>query len=65
MNNVLLVAGKNGLTIGDNVWIAAGSIVTKDIESNVLVGGIPAKVIKKTKTTVNCSDMPGFSFVQL
>jgi acetyltransferase-like isoleucine patch superfamily enzyme len=49
MNNVLLVAGKNGLTIGDNVWIAAGSIVTKDIESNVLVGGIPAKVIKKLK----------------
>lgn len=47
MNNVLIIAGKNGITIGDNVWIASGSIVTKDVESNVLVGGTPAKVIKK------------------
>jgi acetyltransferase-like isoleucine patch superfamily enzyme len=46
MNNVLLVAGKNGLTIGDNVWIAAGSIVTKDIESNVLVGASLQKLLK-------------------
>ena len=28
-----------GITIGNNVVIAAGSIVTKDIESNCLVGG--------------------------
>lgn len=31
--------------IGDNVVIAAGSIVNKDIPSNSIVGGIPAKVI--------------------
>lgn len=35
-----------GVTIGENSIVAAGSIVTKDIPSNVIVGGIPAKLIK-------------------
>ena len=34
-----------GVTIGDNVLIAAGSIVTKTIPSNVVVAGNPAKYI--------------------
>ena len=33
--------------IGENSVIAAGSIVTKDIPKNVLVGGIPARIIKQ------------------
>lgn len=33
--------------IGDNVIISAGSIVRKDIESNSLAHGNPAKIIKK------------------
>lgn len=36
-----------GVSIGDGSIIAAGSIVTKDIESFAIVGGIPAKFIKK------------------
>ncbi len=32
--------------IGDNVKIAAGSVVTHDVPSNCIVGGVPAKVIK-------------------
>ncbi len=36
-----------GVTIGDYSVVAAGSVVTKDVPSGVLVGGIPAKVIKK------------------
>lgn len=36
-----------GVTIGDNVIIAAGSVVTKDIPSNEIWGGIPARIIKK------------------
>lgn len=35
-----------GVTIGDNVVIGAGSIVNKDIPSNVLAAGNPCKVIK-------------------
>ena len=33
--------------IGDNVIIGAGSVVVKDIESNSVVAGNPAKVIKR------------------
>lgn len=36
-----------GVTIGDNVTIGAGSVVVKDIPSNVVVVGNPAKVVKK------------------
>lgn len=35
-----------GVTIGDNSIIAAGSVVTKDIPSNSIFGGNPAKKIK-------------------
>ena len=34
-----------GVTIGDNVIIGAGAIVTKDIPSDSVVAGIPARVI--------------------
>lgn len=34
-----------GVTVGDNVIIAANSVVTKDIPSNAIVGGSPAKLI--------------------
>jgi len=36
-----------GFTIGNNVVIAAGAVVTKDVPDNVVVGGVPAKVIKQ------------------
>ena len=36
-----------GVTIGNGVVVAAGSVVTKDVPDNVVVGGVPAKVIKK------------------
>lgn len=35
-----------GVTIGENSIVAAGSVVSSDVPDNVLVGGIPAKVIK-------------------
>ncbi len=34
-----------GVTIGDNCFIAAGSVVIKDIPSNTVAGGVPAKEI--------------------
>ena len=36
-----------GVTIGDNCIIGAGSVVTRDVESNTVVAGNPAKVIKR------------------
>lgn len=41
--NVTVVAD---VTIGDNAIIGAGSVVTKDVEKNMIVGGVPAKKIK-------------------
>ena len=36
-----------GVTIGDGVVVGAGSIVTKDLPTNTLAIGAPAKIIKK------------------
>ena len=36
-----------GVTIGNNVVVAAGAVVTKDVPDNCVVGGVPAKIIKK------------------
>lgn len=38
-----------GVTIGDNSVIGAGSVVTKDIPSNVLAVGNPCKVVREIK----------------
>ena len=35
-----------GVTVGENSVVAAGAVVTKDVPSNVVVAGVPAKVIK-------------------
>lgn len=36
-----------GVTIGDGAIVAAGAVVTRNVEPNTVVGGIPAKVIKR------------------
>jgi acetyltransferase-like isoleucine patch superfamily enzyme len=36
-----------GVTIGEGAIVASGSVVTKDVPPNTLVGGAPAKVIKE------------------
>lgn len=35
------------ISVGSNVVIAAGAVVTKDVPDNVVVAGVPAKVVKK------------------
>ena len=49
-NAVTIYAGAavlGPITIGDNVVIGANSVVIKDIPSNVVVAGNPAKIIKQ------------------
>jgi acetyltransferase-like isoleucine patch superfamily enzyme len=36
-----------GVTIGKHVVVAAGAVVTKGVPDNTIVGGVPAKEIKK------------------
>ena len=49
-DNVWLGAGViilPGVIIGENSIIAAGAVVTKNVEKNSIMGGVPAKLIKK------------------
>ena len=48
MDNVFIGLGAKilpGVRIGPNAIIAAGSVVTKDVQPNSVVGGVPAKTI--------------------
>ncbi len=36
-----------GVTIGDNAIVAAGAVVAKDVPESTIVGGVPAKVIRR------------------
>jgi acetyltransferase-like isoleucine patch superfamily enzyme len=38
-----------GVTVGENSIVGAGAVVTKDVPSNAVVAGVPAKVIRKLK----------------
>jgi len=47
--NVWIAAGATiigGVTVGENAVVAAGSVVTKDVSPNTLVGGNPARAIR-------------------
>lgn len=47
-DNVFIGAGSiilQNINIGSNVVVGAGSVVTKDIPTNVVVAGVPAKVV--------------------
>ena len=38
-----------GITVGKGAVVAAGAVVTKDVEEYTIVAGVPAKVIKKLR----------------
>jgi acetyltransferase-like isoleucine patch superfamily enzyme len=42
-----------GITIGENAIVGAGAVVTKNVQPNTIVAGVPAKVIKEIATTVD------------
>ena len=54
-NNVYIGPGAKlfgKITIGDNVAIGANAVVNKDIEPNVTVAGVPAKIISRKPSNV-------------
>ena len=44
---IQLPSSSRGVTIGDNTVIGAGSVVTKNIPSDVIAVGVPCKVLRK------------------
>ena len=42
-----------GVTIGDNVVVGAGAVVTKDIPPNSLALGVPARVVKELENDLD------------
>jgi serine O-acetyltransferase len=51
-NNVTIFTGARiigDIKLGDFVYVGANAVVIKDVQSNSIVGGIPAKVLKKVK----------------
>lgn len=43
----------DGVTIGDNCVIAAGAVITKSMPANSVIGGVPAKMIKRIGQSAN------------
>ena len=55
----------SGVHIGQGAVVAAGSVVTKDVEPYTVVGGVPAKKIRERVSTEIASYLTNLDFSQL
>lgn len=46
-----------GVTIGDNCYIGAGAVVTRDIPSGMFAAGVPARAIKPVSEDATCHEV--------
>ncbi len=52
----------DGVEVGENCVIAAGAVVTKNMPANSIIGGVPAKVIKKIIQPKNKMEVEKINF---
>lgn len=47
-----------GITIGNNVVVGAGAVVNKSVPDNVIVGGVPAKILRRLDSEMTTAARP-------
>ena len=48
------------ITIGENCFIGAGSVITKNVKDNSVICGVPGKLIKDSRKLIKKEKLPGY-----